>query len=61
MCACSQKYMLDKYLEQEIFPLMGNRKMLAITIKTANTDGSEMLKQQDPIYFLPYNYFSTIQ
>ena len=47
----AQTYMLGKYLEQEIFPLKGNRKMLAITIKIANIDGSEMLKQQDPVSY----------
>lgn len=48
-CVCMCMDMLDKYLEQEIFPLKGNGKMLAVAIKIPNIDGWEMLKQQVPV------------
>lgn len=38
-CVCMCMDMLDKYLEQEIFPLKGNGKMLAVAIKIPNIDG----------------------
>lgn len=38
--------MLDKHLQQEVFPFKRNGKMLAIATKIPNIDGSEMLKQQ---------------
>lgn len=53
-------YMLDKYLWQEIFPLKGNEKMLAIVIKIVNTDGSEMLKQQVPVFSPAIRLYCTI-
>ena len=58
MHVCS--YMLDKYLQQEIFPLKGNGKMLAVAIKIANTDGSEMFKQRVPVSSPAIRLFYTI-
>lgn len=56
VCGC----MLDQYLQQEIFPLKGNGKMLAVAIKIANTDGSEVFKQQVPVSSPAIRLFYTV-